>query len=93
MERRQQMVWAAAIVACLLALTSAAQEGGFRRYWRLRRDVLSLEARNTKLKAENDRLRREVDALREDPASIERSVREDLGYVRPGEIVFYLEGR
>ena len=40
------------------------------------------------LRDENTSLRRQIEALRHDPLSIERIAREELGYVRPGEITF-----
>lgn len=78
-------------MALVLAVTSLAHPGGFRRYWRLQQDVAALQARTTRLQAENARLRREVTALKEDPEAIERAVREELGHVRPGELILTLE--
>lgn len=91
MAPRRQVVWASVAAALLLAVGSATGEGGFRRYWRLQADVHGLEARNAKVADDNARLRRELDALRSDRATLERAVREELGYVRPGEIVFDVE--
>ncbi|WP_233609858.1 septum formation initiator family protein [Corallococcus sp. AB049A] len=51
----------------------------------------ALDERNRALAAQNDALRKEIAALRKDPATLEQSVREELGYVKPGEIVFHLE--
>ena len=75
----------------MLAAGSLSAEGGFRRYARLRRDLHSLEDRNTRLAAENQRLKLEVQRVRTEPAALERAARENLGLVRPGEIVFNLE--
>lgn len=75
----------------MLAVGSLSAEGGFRRYARLQRDLHSLEERNAKLVTENDRMKREIQRLRSEPAAIERAARENLGLVRPGEIVFNLE--
>jgi cell division protein FtsB len=75
----------------VLAAGSLSAEGGFRRYARLRRDLHSLEDRNTRLAAENQRLKLEVQRVRTEPAALERAARENLGLVRPGEIVFNLE--
>jgi cell division protein FtsB len=91
MARRQQMIWGAVMVALVLAVTSLTAEGGFRRYWRLRADMHTLEVRNAKLTDENARLRREVQALQDDPTAIDRAAREELGVIRPGELVFSLE--
>jgi cell division protein FtsB len=92
MMRRQQFLWACVFVALILAAVSAAAEGGFRRYLRLSQDVKSLKERNKRLGDDNVRLRREVEALRDDPRALERAAREELGLVKPGEIVFSLEG-
>ena len=79
------------VVALVLAIASGVTEGGFRRYWRLQQDVRALEERNAKLAQDNARLRREVEAMRDDPRALERAAREELGYVRPGELVFDVE--
>lgn len=91
MARRRQVLWASVVVALVLAVGSAVAEGGFRRYWRLKQDVRTLEDRNAKLAQDNAKLRREVEALRDDPAALERAAREELGYVKPGEVVFDVE--
>lgn len=44
-----------------------------------------------KLAGENDRLRREVDALKSDVSAIEDIARDELGMVRPGEIIIRIE--
>lgn len=88
---RRQVLWGAVFIALLLAVGSAVAEGGFRRYFRLTADVQSLKVRNKHLTEENVRLRREVEALRDDPSALERAAREELGFVRPGELVFTLE--
>jgi cell division protein FtsB len=91
MTARQKLLAVATALAVALSLVSVADAKGFRRYLKLRDDVESLHERNTALAAQNESLRREIQALREDPAALERAVREELGYVKPGEIVFHLE--
>lgn len=51
---------------------------------RLREQIRDLEK-------ENRRLLREVTALREDPYAVERIAREELGLVKPGEVVYELK--
>jgi cell division protein FtsB len=63
---------------------------GFARYLQLRRDLGAMEARNTRLRAENERLLREAEALRSNSRAVERVARADMGWVRPGEVVFDL---
>ncbi|MFL5351921.1 FtsB family cell division protein [Archangium sp.] len=78
-------------MAAILTLVSAVDAKGFRRYLRLRQDVESIQERNRALTEQNDALLREINALRNEPAALERAAREELGYVKPGELVFHLE--
>ncbi|MBJ6765598.1 septum formation initiator family protein [Myxococcaceae bacterium JPH2] len=91
MTARRKLLAVAAMVAVALSLASVADAKGFRRYLSLRQDVESLRERNRTLATQNEVLRQEINALRKDPVALERAVREELGYVKPGEIVFHLE--
>ncbi|MDY7231478.1 FtsB family cell division protein [Hyalangium rubrum] len=91
MTARKKFLVVAAVVAGVLSLASVADARGFRRYLKLRQDVESLQERNRVLAEQNDTLLREINALRKDPAALERAAREELGYVKPGELVFHLE--
>ncbi len=51
---------------------------------RLRREVATL-------RLDNDRLMTEIQDLRHDPYRIETIAREDLGLIRPGEIIFLFQ--
>jgi cell division protein FtsB len=62
-------------------------EGGFPTWLRLRDEVAQAEERIRTLERQNPVLRDEVAALRTDPFAQERAVREELGWVRPGEIL------
>ena len=81
----------AACVAAALALASAGDARGFRRYWRMEQDVAALTAKNRQLAQQNQKLAREIEALRKDPQALEQAAREELGFVKPGEIVLNLE--
>jgi cell division protein FtsB len=70
---------------------------GLARYLKLKAERDSLHQANLVTRKDNLRLMRELDALT-DPqtgqpshAAIERAARDELGLVRPGEIVFQLE--
>ena len=91
MTVRRKLLGVAACVAAILTLVSAVDAKGFRRYLRLRQDVESIQERNRTLTEQNAALLREISALRNDPAALERAAREELGYVKPGELVFHLE--
>ncbi|MBI3184728.1 MAG: septum formation initiator family protein [Myxococcales bacterium] len=91
MSLRRKLLWGAVAVAGLLALVSASDPKGFRRYQRLRAEVESLEERNRRVLEEKRALAREIEALRADRCALERAVREELGFVKPGEVVVSLE--
>jgi cell division protein FtsB len=91
MTARNKVLMVAAVLAGVLSLASVADAKGFRRYLRLRQDVEALQERNRVLAQQNESLLREINALRKDPAALERAAREELGYVKPGELVFHLE--
>lgn len=82
----------AGVTAALLASVSVADSRGFRRYLSLRQDIQTLGDRNAAMARENESLKREIAAMRDDPAAQERAVREELSFVKPGEIVIHLEG-
>lgn len=91
MAFRRKLLGVAAALAVLLVLASVADARGFRRYLKLRQDVAGIVERNRLMALQNEQLRREIAALRKEPAALEQAVREELGYIRPGEIVFHLE--
>ena len=93
MGNRRKWLWASVTVAFVLSAWSASAEGGFRRYLSLSQQIDSLRTRNRQIAEENGRLLKEVEALRSDPKAIERSAREELGFIRPGEVVVNLEGK
>ncbi|MBF5040821.1 septum formation initiator family protein [Aggregicoccus sp. 17bor-14] len=88
---RRKLLGVAVGVALLLATASVADARGFRRYLSLRQEVAALDARNRTLAEQNEALRKEISALRSDPQALERAAREELNFVKPGEIVFHLE--
>ena len=79
------------VAAAVLAVLSLADARGFRRYWRLRQNVESLSEQNQLTAARNRAMMLEVQALRGDLRALETAAREELGFVRAGEIVIHLE--
>jgi cell division protein FtsB len=79
------------VAVAALAALAALDPAGLRRYVALGREVERMRSENARLAAENAQLAREVRALRSDPAALERAVREELRYVRPGERVYVLD--
>jgi len=92
LRRRLPLLLAAAVLG-LLGL-SAWDPQGLRKVRRLEGEVQRRAAETRDIARENARLRREIRALQGEPAALERAAREELGFVRPGEMVFKLdEGR
>ena len=74
-----------------LCTAAAIDARGWRQYVKLRDEVRGLQAKDQVALRENQRLSREARALKENPAAIERAVREELGFIHPGEMVLQLE--
>jgi cell division protein FtsB len=91
MSAKRWTVYLAALA--VLAGVSALHPGGLRKHARLSADARRVAAENEALRREVGLLRREARALDGDPGALERAAREELGYVRPGEIVIQLDGR
>jgi cell division protein FtsB len=70
---------------------------GLAHYLKLRAERDQLAAGNLKLHEANQRLRAELDAISEpgsteiSRAAVERAARDELGLVKPGEVVFTIE--
>jgi cell division protein FtsB len=66
-------------------------ETGIISYFKLRRTERALTAEIETLAQQNQALTEEVRRLKSDPETIERVAREQLGLVRPGEVVYKFE--
>jgi cell division protein FtsB len=53
-----------------------------------RQDEAALRARIEAMRQENVRLQGRIRRLREDPSAIEEIARQELGLIKPGEVVF-----
>ena len=73
-----------------LGTAAAVDPRGWRRSLRLQDEVLALKTKNAEVSEENHRLAREARALKTNPAAMERAVREELGFIHPGEMVLQL---
>jgi cell division protein FtsB len=72
----------------LLLLLAMVGERGFFEVYHFGRHLQHIESRIRELEKENERLWRQVTGLRSDPYQVEKLAREDLGLVRPDEIIF-----
>jgi cell division protein FtsB len=90
LDRRRFTIGYALALIVLLAL-SALDPDGLRKARRNEAEGERLERENAALEQRVSRLRREVKALQGDPAALERAAREELGYVKSGEVVYKLD--
>lgn len=92
MQSRRLILGAFAASVAIVA-TSLADPKGLRRLERLRSDVERQQQKNQELREENARLSRTVKELSPpvSPAALERAAREQLGFVRPDELLFKFE--
>jgi cell division protein FtsB len=86
-RRRRRIDLALTFVAVILLVNAIVGDRGLLETWRARRQYSTLVAGLSALRTENRDLRDEARRLREDPATIESIARQDLGLIRPGEIL------
>ena len=76
---------------CVIALMAISallnQESGVGIWLELREDLSGSAARVAQLLRENDEMRQEIQMLEDDPAALDRAIREELDVALPGEIV------
>jgi cell division protein FtsB len=78
-------------VTLVLAIDGLIGEKGLLESIRARRHHRELSASIERLRAENAQLREEARRLLEDPSTIESLAREELGLIRPGELLFIVK--
>jgi len=79
-----------AAVLLVLALLALAALKSWRDLDAARAREQTLKARIAETRAESERLRLRIERLRHDPGMLERLAREDLGMVRPGDVIIEL---
>ena len=86
-------VLVAAAIALALGYLPRQFDGraGLSRVGRLQRERDLLSAKNRHLAEENKRLERELRQLKSDRQAVERVARDELGLVKPGDLVFQFE--
>jgi cell division protein FtsB len=76
------------VVAIVAVPMRVLDEQGLPRYRALSDELRDVSSENERLEREVQRLEREVRDLRSEPETLERIARDELGLVRPGELVF-----
>ncbi len=90
MSTREKIILtlALALTLGLIGYTLLGPGGG--KYAQLQSEWSRLEAENQRLKAENQRLALEVEALKTRPDYQEKVAREELGLIKPDELIVRL---
>lgn len=78
-------------ITLVLIVDALVGEKGLMQSMNARRQYQQLQASLEELRRENAALREEMRRLNEDPATLESLARQDLGLIRPGEVVFILK--
>ncbi|OFW08500.1 MAG: hypothetical protein A3H96_15005 [Acidobacteria bacterium RIFCSPLOWO2_02_FULL_67_36] len=89
-RRRSERRWirkALVFVTCAVLIDALFGDRGLVESIRARHAYRQAEAGIARLKQENAGLREQIRRLREDPEAIEAIARQDLGLMRPGEIL------
>ena len=89
--RSQLLHYVLALVTVVLVVDALVGDKGLLETMRARRQYIEVAASLTALRQENARLREEVRLLTGDPATIESIARQDLGLIRPDELVFVVK--
>jgi cell division protein FtsB len=89
--RRKTLQLLLVFVTLVLVINALIGERGLMETLRARRQYQELMTSLERLRSENARLRDEARRLRSDPATIEALARQDLGLIRPGELLFIIK--
>lgn len=89
--RRRIVNYTLTFITIVLVVDALVGDKGLLETIRARKQYAEVAASLQGLRLENDRLRREVRRLTDDPSMIESVARQELGLVRPGELVFVVK--
>ncbi len=92
-RRRNWLTPVLAFAVCVLLVEALFGDSGVAGLVRARREYRELSAGLARVTEENAGLREQARRLHDDPAMIEEIARQDLGLVRPGEILVVLSNR
>lgn len=79
------------LVAAGVVYAAADQNAGLVPWHLLEVEVAEADARVLAARARNARLSAEIRDLQEDPDALEAAIREEIGWVRPGELRVHVE--
>lgn len=89
--RRRFVNYTLTFITVVLVVDALVGDKGLLETMRARKQYAEVAASLESLRQENDRLRDQIHRLTDDPAAIESVARQELGLVRPGELVFVVK--
>lgn len=85
--RKRRLIFVA-VLAILIAISSMVGKKSLVKVLQMTKTTTELQQEITRLRQVNEGLTREIQALTNNPGQVEMIAREDLGLVKPGEIVY-----
>ena len=89
--RRRAFQYLLVFVTVVLVVDALVGDRGVLERMRARKQFEAVSQSIEALKQENTELRNDVRRLREDPSAIEFLAREELGLIKPGEVLFIIK--
>ena len=89
-SRRKLASAGVGILACLLAWHVVFGANGMVAWEHKRSEYRQLQQQIDDLQKQNQQLEQRIQSLKSDPQAIEKEAREQLRYVRPGEVIYVM---
>jgi len=89
--RRRAVNYTLTFITVVLVVDALVGDKGLLETMRARKQYAEVAASLASMQSENDRLRDQIHRLTSDPETIESVAREELGLIRPGELVFVVK--
>ncbi len=86
--RKRRFVFVAVVLAILIAASSVVGKKSLVKIFQMSKTRTELQQEIKQLRQVNEEIAREIQALAHNPSQVEAIAREDLGLVKPGEIVY-----
>ncbi len=86
--RRRIATVAVVVVTALLFVHVMFGANGMVVYKKKRAELQNLRQQIVQVQQDNDRYSRQIDGLKNDKTAVEKEAREQMGYARPGEVVY-----
>ncbi len=86
--RKRRLVFVVVVLAILIAASSVGGKKSLIKVFQMSKTRTELQQEIKRLRQVNEEITREIQALAHNPSQVEAIAREDLGLVKPGEIVY-----